>query len=267
MNRRNFSKSALAALALTSLAHANNAQAVNVSVVNKSARVRALSQRLVKLKAQQLLQISPESTSDSLIASEKILASHMAFLVSSVPPAAKKQLEALRASVTLLMSQVAVTATKDSLTLANKTSLLTLAAADDLTTAMQSMAKEKSADIVNMAGRERMLSQRLAKNFFLMAAKIEGSDVGAKIDADRALFSESLKKLSSNTVADAKIKQEISVLAGRFKKYDELLADKSEKAMGKAHLSNVATLSEQVLASAHEVTGLFEDLLKVKEAA
>jgi hypothetical protein len=267
MNRRNFSKSTLAVFAFTSLAQANNAQAISVAVVNKSARVRGLSQRLVKLKAQQLLQISPEATSDSLIASEKLLASHMAFLVSSVPPAAKKQLEALRASVTLLMAQVAVTATKDSLTLANKTSLETLVAADELTTAMQSMAKEKNTDIVHMAGRERMLSQRMAKNYFLMAARIESSDAGVKIDADRALFSENLKKLSASSAADAKIKQELNVLSGRFKKYDELLADKSDKAMSKANLTSLATLSEQVLASAHEVTGMFEDVLKVKEAA
>jgi Type IV pili methyl-accepting chemotaxis transducer N-term len=267
MNRRNFSTYTLSILALTSLMHPSNAQALNVSLVNKSARVRALSQRLVKLKAQQFLQINPEATSDCLITSEKLLASHMAFLVSSVPPAAKKQIETLRALVATLMTQVSVSPTKESLALANKTSLETLAAADDLTSAMQAMAKEKSADIVNMAGRERMLSQRMAKNYFLIAAKVDSGDAGAKIDADRALFSENLKKLSASGVVDAKIKQEISVLAGRFKKYEELLSDKSEKAMAKANLSSVATLSEQVLATAHEVTGMFEDVLKVKEAA
>jgi hypothetical protein len=144
-------------------------------------------------------------------------------------------------------------------------SLDVLKAADELTTEMQSLAKVKAVEVVNIAGRQRMLSQRMSKNFLLAAARVDSKEAATKIAADRKLFTDSLKTLNDSPVADAKVKQELVNLASRYKKLDELVADVSEKGLSKSNLSSVALMSEQVLASAHEVTVLFEDALKSKE--
>jgi nitrate/nitrite-specific signal transduction histidine kinase len=130
---------------------------------------------------------------------------------------------------------------------------------------MQSLEKVKAVEGVNIAGRQRMLSQRMAKNYFLAAARADNKEAAAKISADRKLFTDAMKLLGESPVADAKVKQEHANLASRYKKYEDLVADLSDKGTTKANLAQVATMSEQVLASAHELTVLFEEALKSKE--
>jgi hypothetical protein len=263
--RRTFVKSSLAVLSGATLVHAQNAEAVNATVVNRSARMRALSQRLAKLKTQQFLQISPDATSDSIVVTEKLINSHLQFLSSSVPASSRAKVDGLSRLAGAMLAQAKITPTAESLVQMNNMSLDVLKAADELTTEMQSLAKVKAVEVVNIAGRQRMLSQRMSKNFLLAAARVDSKEAATRIAADRKLFTDSLKTLNDSPVADAKVKQELVNLASRYKKLDELVADVSEKGLSKSNLSSVALMSEQVLASAHEVTVLFEDALKSKE--
>jgi hypothetical protein len=224
-----------------------------------------LSQRLAKLKTQQFLQISPDATSDSIVVTEKLINSHLQFLSSSVPASSRAKVDGLSRLAGAMLAQAKITPTAESLVQMNNMSLDVLKAADELTTEMQSLAKVKAVEVVNIAGRQRMLSQRMSKNFLLAAARVDSKEAATRIAADRKLFTDSLKTLNDSPVADAKVKQELVNLASRYKKLDELVADVSEKGLSKSNLSSVALMSEQVLASAHEVTVLFEDALKSKE--
>jgi hypothetical protein len=264
-NRRGFIKSSLVVLGSATLVHAQNVEAVNATVVNRSARMRALSQRLAKLKTQQFLQINPDATSDSVVATEKLISSHLQFLSSTVPASSRVKVDNLSRLTGLLLAQSKATPTAESLMQTNAMSLDVLKAADELTIEMQSLAKVKAVEVVNIAGRQRMLSQRMAKNYFLAAARADNKEAAAKIAADRKLFNDSMKVLIDSPVADAKVKQEHANLMNRYKKYEELIADLSDKGMSKQHLASIAVMSEQVLASAHELTVLFEEALKSKE--
>jgi hypothetical protein len=265
--RRLFVKAGVLMLASGSLVHAQNAQAVNAAVVNRSARMRALSQRLVKLKAQQLLQINPDATSDSLVATDKLISSHLQFLTSSVPTSARARLDTLSRLTSSLLAQARVVPSAESLAQTNALSLEVLTSADELTLEMQAQSKVKALEIINIAGKQRMLSQRMAKNFLLAAARVELKDVAGRINTDRKLFADSMKQLADSPLADAKVKQEFANLASKYKRFDEILADSSEKGLSRANLTAVATMSEQVLSSAHELTVLFEEALKAKEAS
>jgi hypothetical protein len=264
-NRRVFIKASVFVLASGTLVHAQNASAVNAAVVNRSARMRALSQRLVKLKTQQFLQINPDATSDGIVATEKLISSHVQFLSSSVPASSRAKVDTLSRLVDVFMAQAKAIATTESLISVNAMSMDVLKAADDLTIEMQSLSKGKAVAVVNLAGRQRMLSQRMAKNYFLLAARADNKEAITRITEDRKLFNDAMKQLAESPLADAKIKQEHANLASRYKKYEELIADTSDKGMSKAHLASIATMSEQVLASAHELTVLFEEALKDKE--
>jgi hypothetical protein len=262
-SRRAILKASVALVGFGGMAHAQKADAVNAVAVNRAARIRALSQRVVKLKAQQLLGVNLETTSDSIIANEKLLASHMQLLSSTVPAAIRPKFDALGVLTSKLATQSAVKPSKESLAETNATASAAILAADDLTAELQKLSKLKAIEVVLESGRERMLSQRMAKNYFLMAANVEPKTIAAAIDADRTQFSELLKRLGESSVADSKIKQEISAAAGRYKRYDELLADKSDKNLSsKQHLGSIATLSEQVLSNMHEITMMFEDVIK-----
>jgi Type IV pili methyl-accepting chemotaxis transducer N-term len=262
-NRRTILKASIALVGFGGLAHAQNAEAVNAIAVNRASRVRAISQRIVKLKAQQFLAINTETTSDSIVANEKLLASHMQFLSSTVPSGIRAKFDALGALTNKLTALSAIKPTKDSLAETNAMAMATLKSADELTAELQKLSKLKAVEIMNESGRERMLSQRMAKNYFLLAASVEAKTIASSIDADRAQFAEILKRMGESSLADAKIKQEIAAAAGRYKRYDELLADKSDKSLNnKQHLAAIATMSEQVLTSMHDITMMFEDVVK-----
>jgi hypothetical protein len=262
-NRRAILKASIALVGFGGLAHAQNAEAVNAIAVNRASRIRAISQRIVKLKAQQFLAINAETTVDSIVATEKLLASHMQFLSSTVPSVIRTRFDSLGALTNKLTALSAIKPTKDSLAETNAMAMATLKSADELTAELQKLSKLKAVEIMNESGRERMLSQRMAKNYFLLAASVESKAIAASIDADRAQFAEILKRMGESSLADAKIKQEIAAAAGRYKRYDELLADKSDKSLNnKQHLAAIATMSEQVLTSMHDITMMFEDVVK-----
>jgi Type IV pili methyl-accepting chemotaxis transducer N-term len=265
VGRRVFVKAGVAVFFGVTLVHARNAEAVNAAVINRSARMRALSQRLVKLKTQQFLQVSPDATSDSIVVTEKLMASHLQFLSSSVPVSSRSKFDTVSRLTAALLVQAKSAPTVESLSKTNEMSQDLLKAADELTVEMQALAKVKAVEVVNLAGRQRMLSQRMAKNFFLAAARADNKEAAAKIAADRKIFSDSMKLLGESPIADAKIKQEHANLANRYRKFDELVADLSEKGLAKTNLVSMASLSEQVLASAHELTVLFEESLRTKE--
>jgi hypothetical protein len=263
--RRFFIKASIFVFGSGTLVRAQNVEAVNATVVNRSARMRALSQRLAKLKTQQFLQVNPDATSDSIVVTEKLIGSHLQFLTSTVPSGSRARVDTLSNAANALLAQSKANPTAESLMQTNALSLAALKAADELTLEMQSLAKVKAVEVVNLAGRQRMLSQRMAKNYFLAAARADNKEAAAKITADRKLFTDAMKVLGDSPVADAKIKQEHANLASRYKKYEDLVADISDKGISKANMAQVATMSEQVLASAHELTVLFEEALKSKE--
>jgi hypothetical protein len=265
ITRRTFVRAGVVVFGSASLVHAQNVAAVNAAVINRAARMRALSQRLVKLKSQQFLQITPDATADMIVLTEKLIGSHLQFLSSSIPASSRGKFELVSRHAGLLVAQSKLSPTIQSLMQLNAVAQDSLQAADELTTDMQALAKIKTAEIINLSGRQRMLSQRMAKHFFLAAARADNKEAAPKIAADRKLFSDSMKLIADSPLADAKIKQQHASLANQYRKFDELVADLSEKGLAKPNLIVMATLSEQVLANAHELTVLFEEALKSKE--
>jgi Type IV pili methyl-accepting chemotaxis transducer N-term len=267
LKRRRLIKGSLALLGLGTLAHAQNAQATDTIVVNRSARMRALSQRIVKLKAQQVLQVSPEIATETLLAAEKLMKSHLQFLQSSVPSGFRGSIDLLTASVGDFLKLVKGASGKEELVALNDAAGKVLVNADKLTAEMVSASKQTAVAVVNISGRQRMLSQRMTKHYMFIAAGASIKDLPSLVDADRKLFAEAMTTLASNPLADSKVMKEITHLSDLYKKIDLLLVDRSEKAMAKPNLVSLAALSEQVLASAHDLTLLFEESVLAKSAS
>jgi Type IV pili methyl-accepting chemotaxis transducer N-term len=229
------------------------------TVLNRCTRISSMSQRIVKLKALQLLQISPDAVSDSILATEKLLTSHLSFLSSSIEPIHRVSFDKLDAQVRALLTQVAITPSKSSLLASAKAATETLQQSEQLSTDLQKGLQGQTALALDIAGKQRMLLQRMAKNYFLIAAGVEPPTGGVAIDSDRKFFADGLQALSSSPDADGKIKLKLTEVTALYKKYEVMLIDRSEKAYSKANLGSLHTLSEQLLVGSNDITLLFEE--------
>jgi hypothetical protein len=228
------------------------------AVLNRCTRISAMSQRIVKLKALQLLQISPDSTSDSIIATEKLLTSHLSFLSSSIDASLKAGVNALDMQVRSLLTQVAIAPSKTSLLASAKAATETLQQSERLATELQKSFTGQTALALDVAGKQRMLLQRMAKNYFLMAAGVEPPTGGVAIDSDRKFYADGLQMLSNSPDADGNIKSKLIELTSLYRKYEGMLVDRSEKAYSKSNLASLHTLSEQLLVGSNDISLLFE---------
>ncbi len=217
-----------------------------------------MSQRIVKLKALQFLQISSDATSNSIIATEKLLSSHVSFLASSIPAALKANGDLLSDHVRNLLVQVAMAPSKSSLLASAKQATITLQQSESLASELKKGFQGQGALALEVAGTQRMLLQRMAKNYFLIASGVEPPTGGVAIDTDRKFYADGLQMLSNSPDNDNKIKEKIAAQTNLYRKYEAMLADRSPSAFSKPNLGQIYTLSEQLLTACHEIAMDFE---------
>jgi hypothetical protein len=133
-----------------------------------------------------------------------------------------------------------------------------LHSAEQTANAYEALSKAGSAKVINVAGRQRMLSQRMTKNYFLIAAGNPAKGYREQIDADRAAFSHALAQLQNAPVSTSSIRNELSLAQSQWVFF--------EQALGKPHdaeaLRNVATTSERLLEGMNNLTELYDTALK-----
>ncbi len=164
-----------------------------------------------------------------------------------------------RLLVTAMFAASNTAITKDSLIQVNTAAAGMLKKADVLAVEMVAISKQSAINLVNIAGHQRMLSHRTTKNYFLIANGIQTKELPANIGADRKLFTDALAALGASPEAEAKIAQGLADVAALCKRFEPMVADRTEIGLAKPNLVNLATLSEQLLTAAHDATLLFEN--------
>jgi len=81
-----------------------------------------------------------------------------------------------------------------------------------------------NAELINLAGKQRMLSQRIAKNYFYKGMGVNTSKSGKQLKASMVMFNQSLEKISKQ-VTDKKIKKMIMFVEMSKDDFMELSAD------------------------------------------
>ena len=264
MNRRHFLLAGVAASgsfsgfsrADSSIVHINDA-------INKSGRQRMLSQRLAKsyLQIGQEVDLARSSKifNASLALFERQLGELEAFAPTAECRAALTELRkawgrykgALISNAPNRLDAKAVMAISEEV----------LALAHTVTVQLEKSSGTAAAHLVNISGRQRMLSQRMAKFYQAINWGVASPDALMNLARAREEFLRAMKELSDSPKNTSAIKQEITLAQQQWLFFDQALKSSADSNESKFRFAtNVATTSERILETMDRITGMYEQL-------
>lgn len=254
ISRRNFTSS-MAALAVLPFTTRAQAQISMATAINRAARLRALSQRSVKLYAQLVMDVMPESTLNTVAVAQRLMQLSIDDLRRATLRGPSSALLASAAdSVAALSGELVAKASKEGLPKINATADRLLTEANKLTIQLTTDSKQGSSRIIDLAGRQRMLSQRLAKNYFLQAAGTTSSSTKTDIAQDIRDYKDASESLAAAPISTAAIRNDLQLARSQWILFEAAIARKPD-AEG---LRTVATTSERLLEVNNNLTELYE---------
>jgi nitrate/nitrite-specific signal transduction histidine kinase len=252
---------ALAAGLAATLPDVGWAQVSLSTAINKSGRMRMLSQRIIKAQAQYSHGILIDRASDVLRTSVREMGEGLDDLKRLQPNAEIRSTYAqLEAKARPFLAAAAVVAKLDAPRLAalNAQADEVLDLAHKLTGQYEQAGKAAGAKLINVAGRQRMLSQRMSKNYFLIHAAVPGV-TQAEIARDQKEFVSALAMLKAAPLTNAPIKQDLDLADVQWVFFENALGVKTAD---RSALQNVATTSERILEVMDDLTLQYDQALK-----
>jgi Type IV pili methyl-accepting chemotaxis transducer N-term len=254
ISRRALSTSALFLVTLPFSTRAQ-AQISMATAINRAARLRALSQRSTKLYAQLLLDVVPDNAAATLSTAQRLMQVSVDDLRRASLKGSAANLYADTARLVVALTAELITKpSKDGLVKVNAAAGRLLTEADKLTTQLTTDAKQSSSRIIDIAGRQRMLSQRLAKNYFLQAADASGANVRNELTQDAKEYREAAAVLASAPISTPAIRNDQQLAQMQWTLFEAALARKTDPEA----LRTVATTSERLLEVNNNLTELYE---------
>lgn len=123
--------------------------------------------------------------------------------------------------------------------------------------ALEQLVGKPIGKLVNVAGRQRGLSQRVAKLYLAMAWKAPIVGAQAELNTARADFSAALDLLSKAPETTAQIKEELDQARNQWVFFDSSLTLKAGESAAPERGANVFASSENILSVMEKVTSMY----------
>ena len=135
-----------------------------------------------------------------------------------------------------------------------------LALAHQGTTQYEAASGKPLGHLVNVAGRQRMLSQRMAKFYLAAMLPVDPATATAEIAKARSEFVSATELLRNAPQATQRIRQELQLADGQWVFFDAALQRMQGGANVNRQVAEVFVASENLLSSMDRVTGMYAAL-------
>ena len=236
----------------------SQAQVIDLNdAINKAGRQRMLSQRMAKAYLCVGQQVEVVAASRALDQSMGLFDRQLVELKAFAPAGPVRDTYVMLESEWSVYKALLVGATP---TLANAGKLLAqdnkvLELAHKGTVQLEQLSGKPVGKLVNIAGRQRMLSQRMAKYYLATAWNIDPAASGGEMNKARAEFVTALETLRNAPEATAAIRQELILADGQWLFFDNAL--RARFSAGGNGPTDVFVTSENLLQVMDKVTGLY----------
>lgn len=248
-------------LAVLSFSGVAQAQIVSVNdAVNKSGSLRYAAHRLGKVYIQIGMEVDVDRSRRILDRQIAIYDRRVVELKNYAPtPEIKATFIALeRAWIGYKDLLVGVTPSQDGARRIVEVSDEVVAIANHATGQLAAHSGSAQSGLVNLSGRQRMLSQRMAKYFQAAVWGVAPANAQAEIGKDKAEFMQKLDELAAAPINTPALNSELALGKQQWMFFEAALAaNASDK---KTSTLNVATTSERILEVMDNVVGMYEQL-------
>lgn len=231
------------------------------SAINKAGRQRMLSQRMVKAYCQIHLNVKPDFSQKILQDSIALFDTQLAELRTvAVKPGLQQAWAAENNNWAKMRPVLLETATDAGAKKLHELNEPLLASAHKLTVLFDEESGKKAGYWINVAGRQRMLSQRVAKFFMLKKMGMTDPEIDAGLAKAKAEYLTAHEALMGGAANNPHIQSELRMAKTQWNYLNiALTSDDDTDAEHMSSMESVATTSERILGIMNDVTAMFEE--------